>query len=1623
MKRQLFLWLLILALSATGYTQNVFNPDDPIVRYDASKPYGSAQRPDTNEIGLQKWVSKPTTGVSQGVDAWDASSFKQYFIHVNVGTVNNPVMAKMAFRIKFPKSYKNPDSADKKYPIDLFLHGGGEVGCTSNGGLYNNEKQLWLGGQLFMQFVDQNKFDGFLVYPQLNVGSSCFFGWGSALYPNYRVILAMIDSLSKYARADIDRVLVTGLSGGGYGAWEFAENYPQRIAKIIPSAAHGLTTSATRPNFVHIPIWFATGGLDPDPDPTKAAFTLNAMKSIGADIRYTQFPERGHSMWYQHWREPDFPDEMNDMHKANPLVFFQHNEFCDPAAIDAKLGITQGFNSYEWQKDGQTIATRTGNTDLVLNPAHVIQFEGNNIRVRSFGTYRVRFKRTASSEWSDWSHKPVVVKSKSTTQTAAITVRGAHSKVLPALDGSTTVPLMLPDGFQKYEWFTAADEVRLDTNQVYNAPIGLYKARYQEEFGCGTNFSPDFVVVDANGSPKPAPALNVTSVALSENVTRINWTDDASNETGFEVYRATASGGPYTFVALTQPNATSFRDSNLVKNTVYYYVLRSVNETGASVPSNEGIVKTFVDNIAPTAPSNLDYDQTGSPTSVELTWTISTDQGGIERYDIYVNGEKKFSTNDNDYTATGLDSLIPYRFTVIAVDSAGNVSPASNQVTYLPPGTPSGNAPAAPASPAAEATAFNKITISWTDASDNETGFEIVRSLTTNGTYKPAGTVAANVTSFSDSGLAAAEQYFYRVRAIGEYGQSDFSPKVDATTPGAPSTPIAPSDLAGVGGINNSISISWTDNSGNENNFIVYRSTDGANFTAVATLPANTNAFTDTALTPLTDYYYYVAGSNGAGEGGQSNRVVVRAGNNAPVISAVPDLFVKATTTLNREFTVTDDANETITVTIANKPGFIAVNKVSDQVYRITAAPGVSDAGSYVLTIMATDNSGKSSSRQFTVRVGDKYTKTVYVNFGAPTKTAAAPWNNWMGRRGDGDVITNLKDETNTATTVSVTTINGWDSITTMGHISGDNSGAFPDSVLASGLLSASPSRQIKIGGLTATKQYNIVLLGSQNEGYNAAATYSAQDQTATLNSRYNTDETANLNNLVPDANGEILVTITRSASPLMYLSGMAIEEVDAAVQLLSPNNLYAEALDRNSVKLTWSDRTKNEANYELVRATDSGFTKNVQSIQLPANTTNYTNSGLAPNTKYWFSVRARNGAAVSEFSPKVKVVTPETTVFVDFNVAVENGPAPWNSLESSPLSLFTISNLRNQSNQPTNISLSVAREFNGEFTSGMNTGDNSGIAPDRVLQSNYWLDNSQLSQIKIGGLNHGKVYRFGFIGSSGPDQWFKGNYTAKYTVNGRNVYLNSWFNSTKIVYINNVMPDPNGNIMLNFSTSKEGQWGFNAGIIIDEYDDEPFQVPVDTLPGDTTGPNNPNPPDTTDPNNPNPPDTTGPNNPNPPDTTGPNNPNPPDTTGPNNPNPPDTTGPNNPNPPDTTGPNNPNPPDTTGPNNPNPPDTTGNPNPVDTLPYEKVTIYPNPVKTVFNVNFYNRQATDIIDIEVYDQKGERTYRRNFGTRPAGSTTLQISSFEAGVRSGVYLVSLKINGEIVKTLKLIRLRY
>ena len=161
----------------------------------------------------------------------------------------------------------------------------------------------------------------------------------------------------------------------------------------------------------------------------------------------------------------------------------------------------------------------------------------------------------------------------------------------------------------------------------------------------------------------------------------------------------------------------------------------------------------------------------------------------------------------------------------------------------------------------------------------------------------------------------------------------------------------------------------------------------------------------------------------------------------------------------------------------------------------------------------------------------------------------------------------------------------------------------------------------------------------------------------------YNTNQTANLNGLV-STGGQITINALRiSGSQVQFLNALVIEEYDPLLTIMNPLNLFAEAQGRNIVNLSWSDRTVNEdanAGYILEKATDSMFTQNFVSLSLPGNTTVYKYSGLNPNTKYWFRVRARSAAnALSDYSNRAKAVTAASIVSVNFNYTMPDADFP----------------------------------------------------------------------------------------------------------------------------------------------------------------------------------------------------------------------------------------------------------------------------------------------------------------------------------------------------------------------------
>src|SRR4030095_11043393 len=195
------------------------------------------------------------------------------------------------------------------------------------------------------------------------------------------------------------------------------------------------------------------------------------------------------------------------------------------------------------------------------------------------------------------------------------------------------------------------------------------------------------------------------------------------------------------------------------------------------------------------------------------------------------------AANATSWSNTGLAAASTWYYRVKATNAAGDSVPSN-----VDSATTSDNIPAAPSALSATAVSSSRIDLTWSDNSSNESGFEVERAASATGPWTLIVTTAVNATSWSNTGLAAASTWYYRVKATNAAGDSTPSNVDSATTSDNP--PAAPSSLSATGMSQSQINITWTDSSSNETSFKIERASAASGpWTQVATAASNTTTW------------------------------------------------------------------------------------------------------------------------------------------------------------------------------------------------------------------------------------------------------------------------------------------------------------------------------------------------------------------------------------------------------------------------------------------------------------------------------------------------------------------------------------------------------------------------------------------------------------------------------------------------------------------------------------------------------------------------------------------------------------------------------------------------------------
>lgn len=174
--------------------------------------------------------------------------------------------------------YLNPF---QNYPLLIFLHGKGEYSKDGDFQLYKNGTIP----ELIHNGID---FPFIVVSPQIDSGR-----WDTDFVDEF------IEYIVTTYRVDQNRIYMTGNSLGGVGTWEYANDYPDRLAAMVPISGHGFPLEAC--NIKNIPVWAFHNSEDPIVDTSGSLDMVAALNSCQPAGRIspmlTIYPEKAHDAW------------------------------------------------------------------------------------------------------------------------------------------------------------------------------------------------------------------------------------------------------------------------------------------------------------------------------------------------------------------------------------------------------------------------------------------------------------------------------------------------------------------------------------------------------------------------------------------------------------------------------------------------------------------------------------------------------------------------------------------------------------------------------------------------------------------------------------------------------------------------------------------------------------------------------------------------------------------------------------------------------------------------------------------------------------------------------------------------------------------------------------------------------------------------------------------------------------------------------------------------------------------------------------------------------------------------------------------------------------------------------
>ena len=369
----------------------------------------------------------------------------------------------------------------------------------------------------------------------------------------------------------------------------------------------------------------------------------------------------------------------------------------------------------------------------------------------------------------------------------------------------------------------------------------------------------------------PGRPTDLEAAPGADSQMQLTWSAPASGAavTGYRIERS-ADVMPRVWteaVADTGTTDTAWSDSGLAADTVYHYRVTGRNAAGPGTPGAEAsgttrpqaaLVMTATYPVTarawPLAMATATHSWTAHDAAVKLD-VVGQGAGGGNWYRVLRFGE----------SASG-----PYWLPAAVVTVTGTT-------TEVP------EAPGVPGEPAPPAATHESVTLIWTapTTGGTVTGYRVWRQTGEEAFAVLGDDLAADVLTHTDTTVAAATAYQYRVQAVSAAGAGVRTAAVGTTTAETPRKPGVPTDLKAAPGADSRMVLVWAApiDPGTEaiTGYRIERATEAAtlDWVEVAADTGSTDTtWSDSGLTAATTHHYRVSARNSVGTGDPSASAV-----------------------------------------------------------------------------------------------------------------------------------------------------------------------------------------------------------------------------------------------------------------------------------------------------------------------------------------------------------------------------------------------------------------------------------------------------------------------------------------------------------------------------------------------------------------------------------------------------------------------------------------------------------------------------------------------------------------------------------------------------------------------------